>query len=102
MIDKLNKAFENRVRLGIMSVLMVNDEVDFNSLKEMLDVSDGNLASHLSALENLKYIDVEKKFIGKKPNTTYGVTRIGKKAFTEHIDALEELIRGPQPPKGAK
>ena len=91
-IHNLNKAFENRVRLGIMSVLMVNDKVDFNTLKEILDVSDGNLASHMSALEKAEYIVVEKSFIGKKPNTTYKVTKAGKKAFNEHLDALEKLV----------
>ena len=92
-IENLNKAFESRVRLGIMSVLMVADEVDFVTLKEQLQVTDGNIASHISALEKLAYIKVEKKFIGKKPNTTYSVTAQGKKAFKEHINALEKLIR---------
>ncbi|MDX5347892.1 MAG: transcriptional regulator [Hymenobacteraceae bacterium] len=91
-ISKLNKAFENRIRLGIMSALLVNDQVDFNTLKELLDVSDGNLASHISALEKAEYVNVEKKFIGKKTNTTYMVTKLGKKAFEEHLTALEKLI----------
>ncbi|HQV01282.1 MAG: transcriptional regulator [Bacteroidia bacterium] len=93
MIRKLNKAFESRVRLGIMSALLVNEEIDFITLKQLLDVSDGNLSSHLTALETLKYIDIEKKFIGRKTNTTYGITRIGRKAFNEHIDALESIIK---------
>ena len=93
MIDKLNKAFENRVRLGIMSSLMVNDKMDFNALKELLNQSDGNIASHISALETAGYIKVEKKFIGKKPNTTYKVSAAGRKAFNDHLDALEELLR---------
>lgn len=92
-IENLNKAFESRVRLGIMSVLMVADEIDFVSLKEQLQVTDGNIASHITALEKLAYIKVEKKFIGKKPNTTYSVTAQGKKEFKEHINALEKLIR---------
>ncbi|WP_026764465.1 winged helix-turn-helix domain-containing protein [Sediminibacterium salmoneum] len=92
-IENLNKAFESRVRLGIMSVLMVADEIDFVSLKEQLQVTDGNIASHITALEKMAYIKVEKKFIGKKPNTTYSVTAQGKKAFKEHINALEKLIR---------
>lgn len=92
-IQHLNKAFENRIRLGIMSVLMVNDKIEFSSLKEMLDITDGNLASHISALEKLEYIEVQKQFIGKKPNTTYKVTRLGKKAFNEHLDALENLLK---------
>ena len=92
-IENLNKAFESRVRLGIMSVLMVADEIDFVSLKEQLQGTDGNIASHITALEKMAYIKVEKKFIGKKPNTTYSVTAQGKKAFKEHINALEKLIR---------
>jgi len=72
---------------------MVNDWVEFSTLKEMLDITDGNLASHISALEKLEYIEIQKQFIGKKPNTTYKVTRIGKKAFNEHLDALEKLLK---------
>jgi len=93
-IQHLNKAFENRIRLGIMSILMVNDWVEFSSLKETLDITDGNLASHISALEKLEYVEVKKQFIGKKPNTTYAVTKLGKKAFNEHLDALEKLLKG--------
>jgi len=92
IIQNINKAFDNRIRLGIMSILMVNESVDFNTLKELLGVTDGNLASHSKALENEEYIKIEKQFIGKKPNTQYKATPQGKKAFTEHIDALEKLI----------
>lgn len=91
-IDDINKAFESRVRLGIMSILMVNDFTDFSSLKEQLQITDGNLASHLAALEKLEYISVSKQFIGKKPNTSYVATDIGRKAFGEHLNALERLI----------
>ncbi|TND08511.1 MAG: transcriptional regulator [Bacteroidetes bacterium] len=90
---KLNKAFENRARLGIMSILMVNDSVEFTHMKELLQVTDGNLASHITALEKAGYVEVTKQFIGKKPNTTYSVTRSGRKAFTEHLDALEKLLK---------
>ncbi len=93
MIGELNKAFESRVRLGIMSILLVNDSVDFNTLKEMLQVTDGNIASHITALEKFNYIEIRKQFIGKKPNTSYAVTSSGKKAFAEHLDALEKLIK---------
>lgn len=92
-IGDLNKAFESRVRLGIMSILMVNEMVDFSTIKEQLQVTDGNIASHISALEKLDYIKIEKKFIGKKPNTSYAATNIGKKAFHEHLNALEAIIR---------
>jgi DNA-binding PadR family transcriptional regulator len=92
LITNLNKAFENRIRLGIMSVLMVNDEIDFKTMKELLDVSDGNLASHTSALEKAEYILITKRFIGKKPNTTYAITANGKSAFQDHLSALEFLL----------
>ncbi len=92
-IHNLNKAFENRIRLGIMSVLMVNDSMDFNSMKETLDVTDGNLASHTSALEKEGYIHVKKEFVGKKTQTTYTATKLGIKAFNEHLNALEDLIK---------
>jgi DNA-binding HxlR family transcriptional regulator len=92
-IEHLNKAFESRIRLGIMSILMVNETVDFATLKEMLDITDGNLASHVSALEKLEYVSVNKQFIGKKPNTTYAATALGKSAFMEHLNALESLIK---------
>ncbi len=88
----LNKAFENRIRLGIMSTLVVNDTMDFNHLKELLEVTDGNLASHLIALEKLNYLSVEKRFIGKKTNTTYRITSSGKEAFVQHLNNLEEII----------
>ena len=92
-IEQLNKAFENRIRLGLMSILLVNDWVEFSELKEHLSLTDGNLASHIAALEKLDYLEVKKQFIGKKPNTSYAVTRAGKKAFLEHLNALEKLIR---------
>jgi DNA-binding MarR family transcriptional regulator len=91
-ISGLNKAFESRIRLGIMSALAVNDLIDFNALKEYLDVTDGNLASHLKALEKEEFITVEKSFVGKKPNTKYLLTKVGKRAFNDHLKALEKLI----------
>lgn len=93
-IAHINKAFENRIRLGIMSILVVNDWVDYKEMKTLLDVTDGNLASHIAALEKKEYITIRKSFIGKKPNTSYSCSKSGRKAFTEHIDALENLIKG--------
>lgn len=92
IIADLNKAFDNRIRLGIMSILMVNDSADFNMLKELLEVTDGNLASHLKALESEEIIAVKKQFIGRKPNTSYSATEHGRELFKQHIDALERLI----------
>jgi len=92
-VNGLHKAFESRVRLGIMSALAVNDRLDFNALKEYLDVTDGNLASHLKALEKEEFIGVEKSFVGRKPNTKYFITQQGKRAFEEHLKILEKLVR---------
>jgi DNA-binding MarR family transcriptional regulator len=93
IIQHINKSFDHRIRLGIMSILMVNEHADFNMLKELLGVTDGNLASHTKALENDQFIAIEKQFIGKKPNTRYSITDSGRKAFTAHIEALEKLIQ---------
>ena len=73
---------------------MVNEQISFNDLKEMLDVTDGNLASHLVNLEDNGYIKVHKGFIGRKTNTTYSITRAGEKAFRDHLTALENMIKG--------
>lgn len=92
-ISGLHKAFESRVRLGIMSALAVNDMLDFNTLKELLEITDGNLASHLKAFEKEDFIRIEKSYVGKKPNTKYFMTETGKKAFNDHLKALEEFIK---------
>lgn len=91
-INQLNKEFESRVRLGIMSILMVNDWVDFSEMKSLLEVTDGNLASHSNALEKANFIEVKKEFIGKKPKTSYRVTQAGRSSFNDHLDALEKLM----------
>ena len=92
IINNINKAFDHRVRLGIMSVLMVNDYADFTSLKELLGVTDGNIASHIKALEKKDYVRVEKSFINRKPNTRYSITPAGRKDFKKHINAIENLL----------
>lgn len=93
-IAALNKLFDNRIRLGVMSVLMVNNEISFNDLKQLLEVTDGNLATHLQTLEESGFIKVHKGFVGRKTNTTYACTKTGEKAFKEHIEALEKMIKG--------
>jgi len=92
MLENLNKAFESRIRLGIMSILVVNDWVDFNSLKDYLKTSDGNLSSHISSLEKVGYLEVRKEFVGKRPKSTYRLTMLGRSEFNKHLDALEKLI----------
>ena len=92
-LQNFDKAFENRVRLQIMSVLAINSSYDFNSLKDLLQITDGNLASHLKGLEKETYIRVHKSFIGRKPNTQYSMTKKGREAFRKHLQALEDLIK---------
>lgn len=92
LLTNINKAFDHRIRLGIMSILMVNEYADFKRLKELLEITDGNLASHLKALEKQNFIDIQKQFIGKKPNTRYSASKAGKIAFKDHINALERII----------
>ncbi len=92
-IKRMNRIFESRIRLGIMSILVVNRSADFNTFKELLETTDGNLASHLKSLEAEKMISVTKQFIGRKPNTSYQITDRGIKTFTDHLDALEDLIK---------
>ena len=93
-ISGLNKIFDNRIRLGVMSIVMVNDEVSFNDLKGLLEVTDGNLATHLQTLEENGFLKVHKGFIGRKTNTTYSITKAGEKAFKDHLAALEKMIKG--------
>jgi DNA-binding MarR family transcriptional regulator len=91
--ESLDKVLEHRVRLQIMSVLVTNDGYEFNSLKEMLGVTDGNLASHIKALEREKYLSVSKSFVDRKPNTKYKITERGRNAFKKHLDALEAVVK---------
>ncbi|MDT0622304.1 winged helix-turn-helix domain-containing protein [Croceitalea vernalis] len=93
LIDNINKLFDHRIRLGIMSILVVNESADFTALKELLGVTDGNLASHTKTLEKANYIVVEKSFINRKPNTKYMITKSGRIAFSKHIEALENIIK---------
>ena len=96
-LDQFDKAFENRLRLQIMSVLVANESYDFNALKDLLQATDGNLASHLKALEKEAYITVNKTFIGRKPNTQYFASETGRNAFKKHLQALENLIKQQKP-----
>ncbi len=93
ILKDLDKAFENRIRLGIMSALVVNDHMDFNTLKELLDVTDGNLASHLKSLEKCEYITYKKEFVERMTNTCYSATEAGITAFKKHLNAIEQLLK---------
>ncbi|MEL6699428.1 MAG: transcriptional regulator [Bacteroidota bacterium] len=93
-LNRLDKVFESKVRLGIMSLLMVEDWVHYSHLKTTLGQSDGNLASHIKQLRKHAYIDEKKEFINRKPHTTYQATPEGRRAFEDHLKALEEIIKG--------
>lgn len=92
IINQMDKAFDSRIRIAIMSLLLVHEWMDFNSLKERLGVTDGNLASHTVSLEKKQFIVVQKKFIGKRPNTSYKATPHGRVAFGEYMTALQKLL----------
>lgn len=91
--ENLDRVLEHRVRLQIMSVLIANDSYDFNSMKEVIGLTDGSMASHMKALEKEKYISISKSFVDRKPNTKYKITERGRTIFKKHLDALEELIK---------
>ena len=91
--ENLDKVLEHRIRLQIMSVLVTNDGYEFNSLKEILAITDGNLASHIKALEREKYISVSKSFVDRKPNTKYKISERGRNAFKKHLEALEAVVK---------
>ena len=93
LLKDLDKAFENKIRLGIMSALVVNEYLDFNTLKDLLDVTDGNLASHLKSLEKKQYVMYKKEFLNRKPKTKYYATTKGKEAFKKHINVIEQLLK---------
>ena len=93
LIDGFDKSLDHRIRLGIMSILVVNESATFNRLKELLEVTDGNLASHTKTLEKAGYVTVEKSFVDRKPNTRFIATKAGKMAFTSHIEAIEKLLK---------
>jgi len=91
--ENLDKVLEHSARLQIVSVLMANESSDFNSIKDLLSLTDGSLATHIKALEREKYISVTKSFVDRKPNTKYKATERGRNAFKKHIEAMEEVIK---------
>jgi DNA-binding MarR family transcriptional regulator len=92
--EHLDKVLEHRMRLQIMGILAANESFDFNTLKDFLQTTDGNLATHIKHLEREKYISISKSFVDRKPNTRYKISEKGRTAFRKHIEAMEEIIRG--------
>jgi DNA-binding MarR family transcriptional regulator len=95
-VAQFNEIIHEPVRLRLMAVLMtLTDEtrISFTALKEVLEVTDGNLGTHLSRLEEAGYILVEKTFVNKKPHTYLAVTARGRSAFSEHVEALQKILQ---------
>lgn len=90
--SEVNKLIHAPIRLGIMTILNSASKVNFIYLREKLDVTDGNLSSHMEKLEKAGYVKVKKSFIDKKPNTIYSITEKGKKAFRGYLQHLEKII----------
>ena len=90
---ELDRLIHERMRLGIISALAVNQSLSFNDLKRLLKTSDGNLSVHARKLEEAEYIACSKFFEGRMPRTEYRLTAAGKKAFDEYLVQMEELVR---------
>ena len=93
-ITELDKVIHERARLAIMTLLYYHKEVSFNYLKQALKTSEGNLATHLKTLEGIGYIKVIKKFVKRKPQTSYQLTKKGREGYEKYVDTLEMLVRG--------
>ncbi len=90
---ELDRLIHERVRLGIVSALAVNDLLSFNELKALLHTSDGNLSVHARRLEEAEYITCTKSFAGRIPKTEYRLTTLGRRALERYLDHMEALIR---------
>ena len=90
--DLLDETIHQRTRLAIMASLAAVESLDFNDLKAQLGLTDGNLSTHLSALERAGYVKIEKGFVGKKPRTTVGQTSAGRTAMQRYINLLQSIL----------
>lgn len=88
----LDTVVHGPVRLGVMTVLQVDGSADFTTLKKILDVADGALGIHLRKLEESGYITSKKAFIKRRPRTTYRITRVGRRALVQYLNAMQRLI----------
>ncbi|MBN8588052.1 MAG: transcriptional regulator [Rhodothermia bacterium] len=89
----LDPLLMDRVRLGIISALAVNEEMSFVAIRELLAVTDGNLSVHARKLEDAGYIAIHKQFEGRKPKSNYRLTDTGRRAFERYLDQMEQMIR---------
>ena len=93
LLRHLDKHLESRVRLAVMAMLVVADWVDFTTFKTELELSDGNLASHLRKLEGEGYVELRKGFVGRKTQTSYRATDLGRARFAKHVEALAAMVK---------
>jgi DNA-binding MarR family transcriptional regulator len=91
---QLDDVIHARIRLAVMSVLITVEEAEFTFLREKVNTTDGNLSIHLKKLEEAGYIKVDKRFIDRKPQSTYCISEKGRRAFEEYIAKLEQLLKG--------
>lgn len=89
----LDRLIHERLRLGIVSALAVNDSLSFNDLKKLMNTTDGNLSVHARKLEEANYVTCHKSFEGRVPKTSYALTPIGRRALERYLDHMEALIR---------
>ena len=89
----LDRLIYERVRLGIMSALAMNEELAFNELKALFDVSDGNLSAHARKLEEAGYVACTKSFEARRPKSVYRITPVGKKALLRYLEHIEAVIK---------
>lgn len=90
---QLDPVIHERVRLGIISALAVNDELSFNDLKKLLHITDGNLSVHARKLEDVGYLKCSKSFVGRQPRTSFRVTSAGRRALESYLAQMESVIR---------
>jgi DNA-binding MarR family transcriptional regulator len=91
-IAAIDDVIHGRVRLGVMAYLSSADSADFSTLKAKLSVTDGNLSVHVSKLEEAGYVAIDKRFVGKKPQTTISITPPGRTAFAAYLNAIGKLV----------
>jgi DNA-binding HxlR family transcriptional regulator len=91
--ERLDRVIHERNRLAIMTVLAAAESLAFKELKELLQMTDGNLCVHLRALEESGYVSARKSFVNRKPRTDYALTEEGRRAFQEYIQTMAEIVR---------
>lgn len=99
--DGLDTTVHGPLRLGVLTALQLDGPLDFTTLKKRLNVADGSLGLQLQKLEEAEYLRAEKAFVGRRPKTTYHLTRKGRSALAHYLDTLEQLLAAMRRPSGA-